>query len=142
MREEDLTVKQALIDAGFGDQPATCRGDLYWMLTTLMQTDSVKYEDLVDRLRLILSSADALDTKVELAKLKALHKVIKACPDCGKRPRILSGLIPGTGEGEVACLHEEDVTMRRGETLADAIANWNSDDWTLGVVRAVYEITG
>lgn len=142
MREEDLTVKQALIDAGLGDQPATCRGDLYWTLTTLMQTDSVKYVDFVDRLRVILSSADALDTELELAKLKALHKVIKACPDCGKRPSFLSGLIPGTGEGEVACLHEEDVTMQRGETLADAIANWNSDDWTLGVVRAVYEITG
>ncbi|MHC8403463.1 hypothetical protein ACYZTX_29585 [Pseudomonas sp. MDT1-17] len=142
MREEDLTVKQALIDAGFGGHPATCRGDLYWTLTTLMQTDPVKHEDLVDRLRVILRSADALDTAVELAKLKALHKVIKACPDCGKRPGILSGLIPGTGEGEVVCLHEEDATIRSGETLADAIANWNSDEWTLGVVRAVYEITG
>jgi len=58
------------------------------------------------------------------------------------RPEVGVQAIPGTGEGEVVCLHEEDATMRRGETLADAIANWNSDDWTLGVVRVVYEITG
>lgn len=142
MREEDLTVKQALIDAGFGEHPATCRGDLYWTLTTLMQTDPVKHGDLVDRLREILSSADALDTATELAKLKALHKVIKGCPDCGGRPNFFSGLLPGTGEGQVVCLHEADATIRTGETLADAIASWNSDDWTLSVVRAVYEITG
>ena len=142
MREEDLTVQQELIEAGFGDHPAACRGDLHWTLTTLMQNDPDKNGDLVDRLRVILSAADALDTAVELAKLKALHKVIKGCPDCGGRPDFFSGLLPGTGEGQVVCLHAADATIRSGETLAEAIASWNSDDWTLSVVRAVYEITG
>ncbi len=142
LRDVDLAVQQALIDAGLGDHPATCRGDLHWTLTTLMQTDPIKHGNLVDRLREILSSADALDKVAELAKLKAIHHFIKGCPDCGGRPSFFSGLLPGTGEGQVVCLHEADATMRTGETLADAIASWNSDDWTLSVVRAVYEITG
>lgn len=142
VRKEDLAVKRALQKAGLLDNPVSCRGDLYWAMTTLMQAEPIKHVDLVDRLREVLSSADALDTVAELAKLKELHKFIKGCPDCGARPAFLSGLIPGTGEGQVACLHETDVTMKTGETLAEAIANWNGDDWCLNVVRVVYEITG
>jgi len=141
VRAEDLVVQQALAAAGFGDHPNSCRGDLHCTLTTLMQNNPDENGDLVDRLREILRAADALDSEVELVKLKAMHKVIKGCPDCGSRPDF-SGLLPGTGQGQVVCLHEADATIRTGETLADAIANWNSEDWTLSVVRAVYEITG
>ena len=137
MRVEDKTVQEAITCAGFGDRRLTDRGDLYIALTEIMQLDSAKYSDFVEKLRGLLEHADKIDKAETMKKLADVHPEIKSCP-CGRKPEIY-GIEPGT-DPQVVCLHADEAIIVEGETLADAVANWNCDDWTLSVVRATFAL--
>ncbi|UST77174.1 hypothetical protein [Pseudomonas siliginis] len=137
MRVEDQTVREAIICAGFGDKQLVDRGDLYIALSEIMQLDSAKYSDFVEKLRGLLEHADKFDKAEVMKTLAAVHPKIKSCP-CGRKPAI-HGIEPGT-DPQVVCLHEDEAIVIDGETLADAVANWNCDDWTLSVVRATFAL--
>lgn len=128
MRTEDLQVQKALIDAGYGGRPMECRGAMFDTLSQILKEDLAN-ENFVDQLRTLLSAANRLDSLAELEIVRALHGSIKACP-CGDRPDT-TGTVASGGQVLVVCMHgPTEAVTRSGATLSEAIASWNSDDWT------------
>lgn len=139
MRTEDLQVQKALIEAGYGARPIECRDAMYDTLAQILKEDP-NNEDIVDRLRTLLSAADDLDHQAELELVRALHGSIKACP-CGDRPDT-TGIVANDGQVLVVCMHgPTEAVTRGGASLSEAIASWNSDDWTNSTVpRATFPL--
>lgn len=136
MRSEDKIVQQRLIDMGYSAQQVECRGSMFGVLEQLLadppagQKSSI--EDLVDSLRDLLSLADRLDRRDRLDLARQVHKTIKGCPEpgCGRMPDI-DMHHDSDGQPLIVCMaHEDGAVVREGSTLIEAIANWNSDDWT------------
>ena len=135
MRSEDKIVQQRLIGMGYSAQQVECRGSMFGVLEQLLtdqpagQKSSI--EDLVDSLRDLLSLADRLDSRDRLALARQVHKTIKGCPEpgCGRKPDV--DHYDSDGQSLIVCMaHEDGAVIREGSTLTEAIANWNSDDWT------------
>lgn len=132
MNAADLQVKTTLIGAGYGDRSMVCRGALYETLEQILREDPEGNDDLVGRLRSILSEADERESQAEIELIRQLHPFIKGCPECGHRPDVGHGFITDTGEVLVVCMNHEGYGVTRGgRTLTEAVAHWNSDDWCL-----------
>ncbi|WP_375122183.1 hypothetical protein [Pseudomonas sp. LW8] len=136
MRSEDKIVQQRLIDMGYSAQQVECRGSMLGVLEQLLadppagQKSSI--EDLVDSLRDLLSLADRLDSRDRLSLARQVHKTIKGCPEpgCGRKPDV-DRHSDSDGHPLIVCMaHEDGAIVREGSTLIEAIANWNSDDWS------------
>lgn len=129
MRTEDLEVRQQLIKAGYDAGAAGCRGEQHEILAQILAEDPAGNGDFVDGLRSILSAAASLDREEALEHARAEHQGVKACPECHLKPE-LDYLAYTTDEVFVSCMnHDGHVVVMGGETLSEAIANWNRDDW-------------
>lgn len=142
MKAADLQVQTALIKAGYEARPMTCRGALYETLAQLLREDPQGNDDLVGKLRSILSEAEERESQAELELIRQQHPFIKGCPKCGHRPDVGPGYLTDTGEVLVVCMNHEGYALAQGgKTLTEAVAHWNGDDWVLpGVKGTVYPL--
>jgi hypothetical protein len=130
MKEADLQVKTALMEAGYEARPMGCRGALYETLEQLLREDPQGNDELVDSLRSILSDADVRECPAEHELMRQQHPFIKGCPECGSKPDVGSGYVTDTGEVLVVCMnHNGYAVVQGGKTLAEAVRSWNGDDW-------------
>jgi len=130
MKTKDLDVRRQLIDAGYDAGAAESRGELHEILVQILVDDPAGNGDFVYGLRLLLSAAERLDRAAALEQARAEHQGVKACPECHLKPD-LDYLACATDETFVSCMnHDGHVVVMGGATLSEAIANWNSDDWT------------
>lgn len=112
---------------------------LYDALELVLKDDPESFTELVGHLREILSLADGIDQLAESRRLSAKFRFIKGCPDCRRKPDIDCSDTADRQRTVVCFNHERTAVGRAGQTIDDAIASWNRDDWIdPGITRPMF----